>query len=161
LRVAPIHDAAPSAPRLIAFDDIPALVGERFEGEAFRLQDADLRGFERATWLDRAYPAGEPSALPAGIVEGFYALSLFDALLNRVVRFDPATTYGFNYGLDRVRFVTPLFAGDDLRFHARFEAVVPKGEGYLVRLGCGLDRVGAPRPGVVASWLVYQLPRTP
>jgi acyl dehydratase len=74
--------------------------------------------------------------------------------------FDPDTTYAFNYGLDRVRFVSPVMIGDLV--HSAFEVleVVPKGIGWLVLRRGTLTVEGGDRPAVVADWWLYVLPRT-
>lgn len=143
----------------VTFDDIPSLQGRRFVGETFSLTVEDIARFEHATWVDRAYPADGPSEFPKDIVEGFFSLSLIDALARFTFPFDGESCWGLNYGLDRVRFIAPFFAGDEIRPEFEIREVRPKGPGYLVLRHCTLTSEGADRPGMVADWWAYVLPR--
>jgi hypothetical protein len=148
-----------SDPLILRFDEIPSLEGRSFTGTPFSLTSPDLELFERATWLDRAYPDPDPPEYPDGLVEGFMSLSLLDALAMDTVRFDPDTTYGLNYGLDRVRFAAQLTLGQ--RIVPRFDVteVRKKGEGWLILRHCTLTAEGSDRPGVIADWWILILPR--
>jgi carnitine-CoA ligase len=148
-----------SAPETFAFADLPGLAGRSFEGAPFELTAAEQEGFERATWIDRAYPDPDPPEFPAEIIEGFHALSLLDALQKSCFRIDTDQAYGYNYGLDRVRFVRPLFIGDSITPHFEVAAVERRGEGFLMRLHCRLTVAGAETPRMTAEWLVLILPR--
>jgi hypothetical protein len=149
----------PSAPLDVPFADVPALEGRRFEGPWFTVDDDDRELFERATWLDRVYPEPPPPEFGDDVVEGFMTLGLLDALWNQVIRFDRATTYSMNYGIDRVRFVAPVRTGQRLRLELEVAEVRPKLGGYVVRMHCVVAADGEERPGMVADWLVIVRPR--
>jgi carnitine-CoA ligase len=146
-------------PRPVRFEEIPQLQGRRSTGEPFTVERAERDLFERVTWLDRAYPEPDPPEFPADIVEGFHVLALLDAVSAMAMPFDRSTAYGYNYGLDRVRFVSPVMVGD--RVVPSFEVleVRPKGDGYLILRRCELQVEGGERPALVADWWVYLLPR--
>jgi carnitine-CoA ligase len=146
---------------VIGFDEIRSLEGRSFTGERFTLGRADGLLFEQATWIDRAYPDPDPPEFPPDLIEGFFSLALLDALTSFVLRFDPATTYGFNYGLDRVRFPAQLRLGDRIEPRFQVRAVTEKGPGLLVLRHCTLTAESSDRPGVVADWWTYFLPRGP
>ncbi|MCL4287118.1 MAG: hypothetical protein KJ006_05675 [Thermoleophilia bacterium] len=101
----------------------------------------------------------DPPELPAAIIEGFCSLSLIDALQRSAFRVDPEEAYGFNYGLERTRFPSPMFVGD--RIIAGFDVtdVSPRGDGFLVTTHCELRVESAERPGLVTDWLTLILPR--
>jgi acyl dehydratase len=144
---------------VVGFADIPSLEGRTFTGEPFVLSALDQRLFERATWIDRAYPDPDPPEFPSDIVEGFFSLALLDALATFTVRFDPETTYGFNYGLDRVRFAAPLRLGDRIEPRFEFKAIREKSPGFLVLRHCTLTAEAGERPAVIADWWTFVLPR--
>ena len=145
--------------RVVAFADIPSLVGETVVGETFSLTREDQLAFEKATWVDRAYPDPDPPEFPEDVVEGFFLLSLLDALTRMALLFDPETCWALNYGLDRVRFVSELSMGDRIVPSFEILSVREKNEGYLVLKRCTLSKEGASRPGMVADWLAYISPR--
>jgi acyl dehydratase len=143
----------------IAFADIPGLAGTTYEGEPFRVSEDERHTFERVTWITRAYPEPDPPEFPESILEGFHSLALLDAAATLARPFDPATTYGFNYGLDRVRFTAPIRIGDLVRSTFEVREVRERGDGYLVLRRCALTVDGADRPALVADWWVLMLPR--
>jgi len=148
-----------SGPEVVAFADVPSLEGRVFEGAPFELTASEQDTFERATWIDRAYPDPDPPEFPDEIIEGFYALSMLDALQKSCFRIDTDQAYGFNYGLDRVRFIRPLFIGDAITPRFEIASVERRGEGFLMRMLCQLIVDGAEPPKMTAEWLVLVLPR--
>lgn len=142
----------------VSFDQLPTLIGTKTTGEPFTVTAEDQDKWDRACWIDRAYPAEDPD-FPDNIIEGFYSLSLLDALARFAGLSDDETSWGLNYGLDRVRFVSQMYFGD--RIIPQFEIidVKPKGEGYLILRRCTLIVEGAARPGVIADWWIFALPR--
>jgi carnitine-CoA ligase len=142
----------------VAFDQLPTLVGAKTRGEPFTVTAEEQDRWDRACWIDRAYPDEDPD-FPENIIEGFYALSLLDALARFAGLSDDESSWGLNYGLDRVRFVSKMYFGDRIIPEFEIVEVRPKGEGYLVLRRCSLTVEGAERPGVIADWWVYVLPR--
>lgn len=145
---------------VITLDEIPSLAGTSYVGASMTVTEQERDLFEHVTWVDRAYPQPDAPEFPARIVEGFHTLALLDAMATLVRPFDPATTYAYNYGLDRVRFVSPVRIGD--RLESRFECteVAVKNSGWLVRRRATVSVTGADQPALVADWLLYVLPRT-
>jgi carnitine-CoA ligase len=143
---------------IVRFEDLSALVGTVVEGEPFTVSREERDAFEDVTWITRAYPKELPAEFPGDIVEGFHSLALLDAVLTMAAPPLDTSMYGYNYGLDRVRFTAPIRIGD--RVHSRFEVreVRPKDEGLLVLRHCELTVEGADRPALVADWWVYLLP---
>ena len=147
--------------RVVKFADIPGLEGETVVGEVFSLTHEDQSAFEAATWVDRAYPDPDPPEFPSDILEGFFLLSLLDAVTRLALLFDPETCWALNYGLDRVRFVSPLFIGDRIVPTFEFVTIREKDDGYLVLRRCTLTAEGSSRPGTIADWWAYVIPRHP
>jgi acyl dehydratase len=150
-----------------AFERLPETVGEVLVGEPFVLGAPELERFEKATWLDRAYPQ-DPEEFPENIIEGFLLLAMVDSIL-RFAEADAAaksgqvepepSMWGLNYGLDSVRFISQVHVGD--RILSRFEtrAVEPKDLGYKVLRHCVFTVEGHERPAMTADWWVFVLPR--
>jgi carnitine-CoA ligase len=121
-------------------------------GKTFTISAEQQELFDRATWLDQAYAEGDADEFPETIVEGFLLLSLLDALSRFAGLVDPDTTWGLNYGIDRARFVSPIYFGDPIVPEFEVLEVKHKHDGYLVLQHCTLTVEGADRPGVVADW---------
>ncbi|WP_395693502.1 MaoC/PaaZ C-terminal domain-containing protein [Nocardioides sp.] len=143
----------------LGLDEIAALEGRTFSGPWFELDDRDRDAFAAATWLDQVYPDPPPPEFGNDVVEGFLTLGLLDALWNQVMRFDRESTYTMNYGLDRVRFVSPVRVGQRLRLELQVRQVSRRPDGLVVRLGCQIAIDGQDRPGLVADWLLIVRPR--
>ena len=135
----------------VSFDEIPLLKGRTLVGEPFVISAEDQERFEAATWLDRAY-VEDPPEFPDNIVEGFFALSLADAVGVFNTPGGREAYWALNYGLDRVRFVSPLWLGQPIIPTFEYLDVKPKDEGYLVLRRVTFSHEGAERPGMVADW---------
>lgn len=143
----------------VTFEEVPYLVGTSYSGVPLTVSREERDQFEHVTLVNLAHPEQQPPEFPADVVEGFHVLALLDAMTELARPLDPVTTYAYNYGLDRVRWVSPVRIGDDLRSTFTCTAVEPKGEGWVVHWSCTVTVAGAPRPAMVAEWLVYVLPR--
>jgi acyl dehydratase len=142
----------------VRFDDLPTLVGRSFVGDWFVVDEAKLPMFDEAIYSsDNTYPL-DVSEYPDRMVEGFHLLALLDHLVNPLLQFSDGPCVGWNYGLDRVRFVTSVLAGQKIRVKGTVGAVRPKGRGYLVLCQCVMEISGQNRPGMVADWWTYWLP---
>jgi acyl dehydratase len=65
---------------------------------------------------------------------------------------------GINYGLNRVRFVSPVRAGSRIRTRSQVAAVDDFAEGIQVTWKITVDLEGAEKPALVAEWIgrLYQ-----
>jgi acyl dehydratase len=139
-------------------DSSPVPVGAVVHGEPFVLGEQGSTQFSQATWLDRAYPDHDPD-FPEALVEGFWLLSMVDAVSRLAEPAGRADIWGLNYGLDRVRFISPVHFGD--RIESTFEVleVVPKGPGWKVLRRCTFQVEGHDDPAMIADWWTFVLPR--
>jgi acetyltransferase len=142
----------------VAFQEVPSLAGQEFVGRWLIVDEPRLRSFEYATYLDDNEVQLDPAGYPEGLIEGFHLLGLLDHLLNPVLNVNDGTWFGWNYGLDRVRFVSPVRAGDRLRVRGRVGTVEPRGNGYLLLIHCTVEIDGQSKPGFVADWRVLWAP---
>jgi acyl dehydratase len=96
----------------------------------------------------RESPFGGP------IAHGYLTLSLVAAMIMELGVIPPDATTGLNYGLDKVRFITPVTAGSRVRARARLRTAEPQGNArVLLRLDCMLEIEGEPKPALVAELL--------
>jgi carnitine-CoA ligase len=141
------------------FADLPKLAGQRFVGSTFVIEPSERRSFETLTWIDKTYVDGHPPEFPADIIEGFHSLALLDALQKTAFRGSPAECYGYNYGLNHVRFPSQMFTGDRIVPTFFVKSVERRGAGFLTVTDCELRVEGAAKPGLVAEWVGLALPR--
>lgn len=107
------------------------LIGFEDTSQWLQIDQAHLSEFGHSTYLDPAYvdlTTSRNHALGPELVDGFMLLSL-------LVYFDfssPVVStpggYGFNYGLDRVRFTAPVFVDERVRVRRTVVAAEAKGE---------------------------------
>ena len=124
-----------------------------------------IGAFAEAT-LDRQWIHVDPERaareLPgkATIAHGFLTLSLLSALARQALAF-PALRMAINYGVNRVRFVTPVPAGSRIR--GRFSPIALEeldGGGVQVTWKVVVEREGGgEKPCCVADWLVRYFER--
>ena len=94
----------------------------------------------------------------ATIAHGFLTLSLTSALMGNAIRIDgPRMT--LNYGLNRVRFVSPVPSGSRIRARIAVHKVEDLGDSTQVIWNVSIEREGSDKPCVVAEWIVRYYPR--
>jgi acyl dehydratase len=112
---------------------------------------ADATGDHQWIHTDAARAAQTP--LGGTIAHGFYTLSLAPKLLAEVISFE-RFAFAMNYGLNRVRFTSPLPVGDKVRMRARVDAVDRRADGANVTATLTFERAGGERPVCVAEFLI-------
>ena len=116
-------------------------------------QFADATDYHQYIHVDVERAAQTPFG--GTIAHGFLTLSLLSALSSRGGGLKlENTVMGINYGLDRVRFVHPVRAGQRIRGRFRLSSVEEKSPGrYLTRYAVTVEIEGVEKPALVADWL--------
>ena len=140
------------------FSDPSALLGSAETSAWLTIDQEHLSEFGHSTYLDPAHVDLTPSrnhALGPELVDGFMLLSL-------LVYFDFSSPllrtpggYGFNYGLDKVRFVEPVFVGERVRVRREVVAAETRSPTRLrltVDVTMEVDREVA-EPVMFARWI--------
>ena len=95
--------------------------------------------------------AGTPFG--ATIAHGFLTLSLLSAMMRDAVTVNgPRMT--LNYGLNRVRFVSPVPSGSRVRARIALHQIEDKGDSIQATWSITVDREGGDKPAMVAEWIV-------
>jgi len=99
----------------------------------------------------------DPEAAAAGpfggtIAHGYLSLSMVVMLLSEVLRVEGARM-GINYGIDKVRFTSPVPSGSEVRLHAKLLSAERRGEGVLYRVGVQIEIRGSEKPALVGEVL--------
>jgi acyl dehydratase len=89
----------------------------------------------------------------ATIAHGFLTLSLLSAMMRDAVTVNgPRMT--LNYGLNRVRFVSPVASGSRVRARIALRQIEDKGDSIQATWSITVDREGGDKPAMVAEWIV-------
>lgn len=130
------------------------LAGRDFLGSWFSPTPQRNSAFDDVTYVNENPHPLQGGNFPDGLLEGFYQVALLDHLVNEVLFVDDARWSGWNYGLDRVRFTSPLSTKNRFRVRGTVAEVTPRGDGYVVVVDCTYDVEGRDKPSMVATWRV-------
>ena len=140
-------------------DALQALVGEEIGVSDWLLIDqARINQFADATedhqWIHvDVERAKRESPFGAPIAHGFLTLSLLPQLTSQIRRIEGVTTT-VNYGLDKVRFTSPVKMGARIRMTVIIAEVSEvKGNGLHLVADATIEIEGEERPAVVARFL--------
>jgi acyl dehydratase len=97
--------------------------------------------------------AARESPFKQTIAHGFLTLSLLSELMKQAISVG-GLRMGINYGLNRVRFVSPVPAGARIRGRFTLAAVEEISGGVQATWNVSVEREGNDKPCCVAEWLV-------
>jgi len=115
-------------------------------------QFADATGDHQWIHVDRARAAAE-SPFRTTIAHGFLTLSLISLLMRRTVAFT-GLRLAINYGVNRVRFVSPVPSGARIRGRVTLVGTESIGGSTQATWGITVEREGGEKPACVAEWVV-------
>ena len=99
--------------------------------------------------------ARRESPFKAPIAHGFLTLSLLSHFMHQALEIKQAVRLSVNYGLNRVRFVSPVRAGSNIRARIVLQAlkdVAP--DGMEAVFNATVEVEGGEKPCCVAEWVV-------
>ena len=117
---------------------------------------ADATGDHQWIHVDAVRAAAE-SPSKSTIAHGFLTLSLISTLLREVVA-PTGLRMSINYGLNRVRFISPVPAGSRIRGRFTLASVEEIGGSIQATWSATIEREGGDRPVCVAEWIVRYYP---
>jgi acyl dehydratase len=133
------------------------LVGQELRSEWRTVEQERIEEFARAT-DDHQWIHVDPEQAAAGpfgttIAHGFLTLSLVVPMFAEAL--PPLEGYGMtlNYGLNRVRFTSPVPSGSRIRGRFRIEEVADVTGGKQARVAATIEREGQEKPACVAEAL--------
>jgi len=104
--------------------------------------------------------AAKATGFGGTIAHGFLTLSLLSAMLEDAQAQLDDVASSVNYGFDKIRFVTPVPAGADIRGNFSVVDVQTRGDGtVLVKYAVSVEIRGQERPALVAEWLGLYVPK--
>jgi acyl dehydratase len=128
----------------------------------FALTQETIDGFAEATgdhqWIHvDPVRAAKESPFKTTIAHGFLTLSVISTLLRDAVT-PTGLRMAINYGLNRVRFVSPVPSGSRIRGRFVLKAVEETGGAVQASWDVTVEREGGEKPACVAEWLVRYYP---
>ena len=142
---------------LVPADTLKDYIGKDMGESDWLVVDQDrINQFADATLDHQFFHVDSEKATPlfgSTIAHGFLSLSLMAGLPAPQVA-PENMTMAFNYGLDRVRFLTPVNVGSKVRTKAKLLSVDDKGDGrYLVKNEVTMEIEGQEKPAYIAESL--------
>ena len=141
----------------VAYADLPTLVGQNLGySDWIDITQERVNTFADATddhqWIHVDPERAQEGPFGGPIAHGFLTLSLFIPLWVDLLDVQGATTK-VNYGLDKVRFVSPVPVGSRVRLTATVAEVTEAGGGLQVVVDGTIEIEGGTKPAVVARSL--------
>ena len=139
--------------------DLAGLLGQEVAASDWLVVTQDrITAFADATgdhqWIHvDAGRAGAETPFGATIAHGFLTLSLLSALMRDALTVNgPRMT--LNYGLNRVRFVSPVPSGSRIRARIALAGIDDLGDSIQATWSVTIERDGGDKPALVAEWIV-------
>jgi acyl dehydratase len=141
-------------------DSLKDLIGQEIAvTDWFNVTQERIQQFADAT-LDHQWihvdveRARHESPFKAPIAHGFLTLSLLPHFMHEAFQIKQGVRLGVNYGLNRVRFVSPVRAGSNIRARITLQSLkdVPPG-GVEVVFKATVELEGSEKPCCVAEWV--------
>ena len=123
-------------------------------------QFAECSGDRQWIHVDVARAKRE-SPYRAPIAHGYLTLALVAPLQMEIGAVPADSAAAFNYGLDKVRFLAPVKAGDRVRLRVALVNVEQKGGGVVLKTNNTLEIEGSDKPALIAESLALITPRKP
>ena len=102
--------------------------------------------------------ARRESPFKAPIAHGFLTLSLLSHLMHEAIAFEQPPRMAVNYGLNRVRFVSPVPAGSNIRARVTLQSMEETDKHMEAIFSVTIEREGSEKPSCVAEWIVRYYP---
>ena len=88
------------------------------------------------------------------IAHGFFTLSLLTYFNNQMKLWPQDVKYGLNYGLNKVRWMSPVPVGKRIRNHVVLKDFRKRGENrYIFTYDCTVEVENEEKPAMTAEWL--------
>ncbi|KAA9132989.1 MaoC family dehydratase [Microbacterium caowuchunii] len=141
----------------VAYADVPTLVGADLGYSDWMDVTQDrVNTFADATddhqWIHTDPERAKDGPFGAPIAHGFLTLSLLIPLWTQLFEVEGVGTK-VNYGLDKVRFVSPVKVGDRIRMTGTIAEVTEVAGGYQLTVDVTIETEGGTKPAVVARSL--------
>jgi len=147
-------------PRILESPDaLKDLVGQEIAVTSwFKVTQERIQQFADTT-LDRQWihvdvdRARRESPFKTPIAHGFLTLSLLPHFMHEALQIRQGVRLGVNYGLNRVRFVSPVPAGSNIRARIVLQSLKDVQDGMEAVFDATVELEGGAKPACVAEWV--------
>ncbi len=141
-------------------DDLRTAVGTTVGSSDWTtIEQGRIDGFADATddhqWIHVDVERAQEGPYRTTIAHGFLSLSLLPAMIAQVYRVE-GVRMGINYGLNRVRFTSPVPVGSKVRGTIELTEVGDVEGGVQLVNRVTVEIEGSEKPALVAEWLTRQ-----
>ncbi len=139
----------------IEFDKLPEMVGQSLGTSPWLTIDQErINAFAEVTgdpqWIHVDEQRAAQGPFGATVAHGYLTLSLLPKFLHETWALTGARM-GLNYGLNRVRFPSPVVVNSRLRAHFKLLSCEPIEGGWQVVSEVTMEREGSSKPACVAE----------
>lgn len=141
-------------------DDLRAAVGTKVgSSDWVTVDQQQIDTFADATgdhqWIHVDEERAKDGPFGGTIAHGFLTIALLPMLVSQVYRVD-GVKMGINYGLNKVRFTSPVPVGSKVRGTVELVDVADVTGGVQLVNKITIEMEGSERPALVAEWLTRQ-----
>jgi acyl dehydratase len=147
LMVENLHSLAPFLGREIGTTEWFVITQERIQRFAETTEDRQWIHLDRER-AQRDSPYGTT------IAHGFLTLALLSHFLRQAIQIGSGVRMSVNYGLNRVRFPSPVLVGSRIRAHFTLQALKDISGGMEATFSVVIDRENSEKPCCVAEWVI-------
>ena len=144
-------------------DGLEDFVGREITTDWFEVTQDRIRQFAEATedrqWIHLDYDrAKRESPYATTIAHGFLTLSLLSPLMEQALRIQNGVRMAVNYGLNRVRFPSPVRAGSKIRGRFTLQSLKDMSNAREAVFSVVVEDQSQGKPCCVAEWVVRYYP---
>jgi len=136
-------------------------IGHEFVTDWMAISQEMIDQFADATrdhqWIHVDRERAAQSPFTTTIAHGFLTLSLISAMLRSAIT-PTGLRMAINYGLNRVRFISPVPSGARIRTRFKLSSVEETGGAIQAVWAGTIEREGSEKPACAAEWLVRYYP---
>ena len=146
-----------SADSALSFEELPNSVGRTFgPTDWLTIEQSRIDQFAEATgdhqWIHVDPARAKDGPFGATIAHGYLTLSIVSYFASQLVVVS-GMSMGINYGVDKVRFPSPVLVGSRIRARAEIVEVTPIDGGYQVKTKFTIESEGGSKPNAVIESL--------
>ncbi|MBD2747328.1 MaoC family dehydratase [Microvirga sp. BT688] len=152
------------APVSVSIDDLKSRIGQEVGVSSWKMIDQDRIDRFATVTEDLQFIHVDPeralAETPFGstIAHGFLTLSLLSAMGQEALPTIRNRVMGINYGLERVRFLSPVPVGARVRGRFTLSEISMRSEGQaMLRYQVSVEIEGAEKPALAAEWITLSV----